>query len=395
MKQYLRNIINLPFSVKLFLITEALFGFSIGVWNLTLNFHFKVNGLSDINIGTVVSFGLFITAVVSVFAGILSDKIGYRPIMTLGCLIQGMGMIFLALFPDNTLAYIGQFIYGFGYAFILASEFPFITGLVEERFKQLVYNLLIGTYLLAMVFGSMIGGVLPSWMHNSQNPYFLAILLSGICFILMGIGRSMLPAYRAPLKSQRSFFTIIMNKKILSYIIYGIITSTFLNMINSMLNLIFRDRYKLPDSTIGIIFSIISIVGSIAAFIVPYLAGRFKGANVAVVTMIIQSVVISCMSFAGTYVFSLFIIVRSFVGCITQGNVDSYMLQSVSEHERGAYSGVRIFGNNIGMAIGAALAGMFTMEHSYVSLFLTAGGFTIIQIFIYNLLCKKYFFNND
>lgn len=395
MKQYLRNIINLPFSVKLFLVTEALFGFSIGIWNLTLNFHLKINGLTDLNIGTVVSFGLFITAVVSIFAGILSDKVGYRPIMLIGCLIEGLGMIFLAFFPDNTLAYIGQFIYGFGYAFILASEFPFITGLVEERFKQLVYNLLIGTYLLAMVFGSIIGGAFPSWLHNSKNPYFLAIMVSGICFILMGIGRAMLPAYRAPQKTKRSFIKIVMNKKILSYIIYGIITSTFLNMINSMLNLVFRDRYKLPDSTIGIIFSVISIAGSIAAFIVPYLAGRFKGANVAVVTMIIQSVVISCMSFAGTYIFSLFIIIRSFVGCITQGNVDSYMLQSVSENERGAYSGVRIFGNNIGMAIGAALAGTFTMGHSYISLFLTAGGITVIQILIYNLLCKKYFFEND
>jgi MFS family permease len=266
---------------------------------------------------------------------------------------------------------------------------------VDERFKQLVYNLLIGAYLLAMVFGNIIGGVLPSWMHNSKNPYFLAGLASGICFILMGIGRSMLPAYRVPEKSKRSFFKIIMNKKILSYIIYGIITSTFLNMINAMLNLVFRDTYKLPDGTIGIIFSIISIAGSIAAFIVPYLAGKFKGANVAVVTMIIQSVVISCMSFAGTYIFSLFIIVRSFVGCITQGNVDSYMLQSVSEHERGAYSGVRIFGNNIGMAIGAALAGTFTMGHSYAPLFLTAGGITVIQIFIYKVLCKKYFTDNN
>ncbi len=391
MKQYFKSIINLPISIKLFLITEALFGFAMGLWSLDLNFHFKANGLTDIKIGAVVSFGLFITAGISIFAGILADRIGYRPVMVLGCLIQGIGMICLALFSNVVFVYISQFLYGFGSAFILSSEFPFITGLVEEKFKKLVYNLLISTYLLAMVLGNFLGGSLPSWFSKSTNPYFFGIIASGVCFILMAIGRSMLPDYRVVVQTKRRLFSIAWDKKILSYLFYGLFLNIFLNIVNSMLNLVFRDRYELADNTIGVIYSVVSIVGSIAAFIVPCLAGRFKGENTALVTIIMQSVFIFCMSFAGTFIFSFLVIARTFVGCITQGNVDSAMLQSVNEHERGSYSGMRIFSNNIGMAIGAAIAGAFTMSRNYVLLFLTAGGFTILQIIIYTFTCRKYF----
>ncbi|MDP4092928.1 MAG: MFS transporter [Bacillota bacterium] len=390
MRQYLKMILELPFAVKWFLMTECLFGFSIGVWNLSLNFHLKVYGLSDINIGAILSFGLFVTAFVSVLAGTLGDRIGYRPVMVIGCVVQGTGMLVIALGSGYQLFYGGQLLYGAGSAFILSSEFPFITGLVEEKFKQLVYNLLICAYLTAMVFGNILGGIFPSWFSHMKDPYLIQVAVCGILFILMGVGRSMLPSHRAVVSKRRNFSFILKDKKLLSYVLYGFIASICFNEISSMLNIVFRDRYKLPDSTIGVIYSMISILGSLAVFIVPMLVGRYKNSGIAALATIIQAISYTMMAWAGLGIFIFLAMNRAFFGTLIPGTIDSSMLQSVDANEKGAYSGMRIFANNMGMAVGSAMAGAFLMNRQYPAMMLTGGGIAFLQAVIYIFICKRY-----
>ena len=107
MRHYLRLIKNLPFSVKLFLLTEMLFGFSIGMWSLNLNFHLLAKGISKLDVGTVLLFGSIATAVFSLVAGEMSDRIGFHKAMVFGCIMQGMGMILITFAPSLAFLYTG------------------------------------------------------------------------------------------------------------------------------------------------------------------------------------------------------------------------------------------------------------------------------------------------
>lgn len=158
MKNYILTIVRFPFAVKWFLVTEILFGLGIGIWNVSLNFHLKSLGFSDIHIGGVLAFGSFFTAIFSLIAGELGDRLGFHPAMIMGCILKGAGIVIIAVSPSIISVFAGQIIISLGDSLVLSSEFPFLLGLVEEKHRNTVYSLLISIFLFAMFIGNLSGG---------------------------------------------------------------------------------------------------------------------------------------------------------------------------------------------------------------------------------------------
>ncbi len=386
----MRLILQLPAAVKLFLATELCFGFGTGIWNLNFNFHLKELGFSEVDLGTIAAFGSVSVAMVSVIAGRLCDRIGYHPAMVLGCLLKASGMAIIAALPGMEFAFAGQLISGIGDAFILPSEFPFLLSLVDEKYKSLVYNLLICAYLFAMFFGNLAGGYLPLRTNWLTTRYEFSLLLSSLSFAMIGAGRYFLPRRKIESESKALSFSILKEKKLVWFLLYGVAGMMVFNMISSMVNIVYRKHFGLQDSVIGVLFSVSTLASCIAVFLLPVIIKGFKNYHTAVAVLTLNSITLAVMSLAGMQLFASLWIGFNVLRITLPGLVDSPMLQSMPENKQGTYSGMRIFANNIGMGLGAVLSGVFISSSRFGFLLLTASFVTVLQLVIYWKGCSKY-----
>lgn len=390
MKNYFRTITEFPFAVKWFLITEMLFGLSIGIWNVSLNFHLKSLGLNEIQIGGALAFGSICTAIFSLFAGEFGDRLGFHPAMVIGCILKGSGIVVIALSPNIFCIFFGLLIISFGDSLVLSSEFPFLLSLIEEKHRHTVYNLLISSFLFAMFIGNISGGFMSSWSHNPSRPYLLSIVLSGCFFISLGIARGFLPKERAERIPRKLFIYLLKEPKILMFLLYGVLTGVVFNLVGSMINIIFRDQFKLTDSQVGIAFSVNTLVACSAAFIVPIIISKFKASGMATLAQIFITIILVVMAFSPFKIFVVFWILWSFFRTMLPGTVDSSMLQSVSPEQQGAYSGLRIFSTNIGVGAGAYAAGSILMFSNYSMIMIAAAIAAFIQLIVFYFGCRKF-----
>lgn len=394
MRQYFRSIWSLPLAVKWFLLTEMIFGLSIGIWSINLNFHLKSCGFVDVGIGGILAFGSVATAVFSFFAGGLCDRIGFHPAMLYGCIIKSAGMIVIAFSQNPAAAYAGFLIMSMGDSFVLSSEFPFIMSLVEEKLKSTVYNLLICAYLFAMFFGNIIGGFLPGFFDGMRDIYFIPVLTSGVLFAILGIARSFLPKKAVEYASKKISFDVLKDRKILMFLLYGLIMSLAFNILASMLNIIYRDSFNMGDKAVGLIFSFATVVMFISSFMVPVIIKRWKSENTAIIAMALNIPALLIMSIADFKLFLPLWILYSFFRLTIPGTVDSRMLQVIPEGKQGSYSGMRIFSNSIGMGIGSSLAGVLLEYSNYSLLLICCAFFSLLQLLTYFWGCRKHLILN-
>jgi MFS family permease len=390
MEKYLRSIAALPLAVKWFLATEMIFGLSIGIWNINLNFHLKSCGFADLNIGSVLAFGSIATAVFSFFVGGLCDRIGFHPAMFFGCLIKGVGMSLIALFQYPLATYAGFAIMSLGDSLVLSSEFPFILSLVEEQLRDMVYNLLICAYLFAFFFGNMAGGYLPGLFSEMKDIYFIPVLISGILFLMLGAARSFLPKKKVDYESKKISFEIFKDSKILMFLLYGMLMSLAFNILGAMLNIIYRDSFHLEDNKIGLAFSAATGVMFLSSFLVPLIMKRWRSKNISVFSMLVNIPLLLIMSVAGLKLFFPVWLLYSFLRLTLPGTVDNRMLQVIPKDKQGSYSGMRIFSNSIGMGIGSSLAGILLEYSNYTFVILCCAGFTLLQLLTYYFGCRKH-----
>ena len=395
MGKYLRSIASLPLAVKWFLMTEMIFGLSIGIWNINLNFHLKSCGFADLNIGSVLAFGSIATAAFSFFVGGLCDRFGFHPAMFFGCLIKGAGMSLIALSQNPLAIYAGFAIMSLGDSLVLSSEFPFILSLVEEKFKDMVYNLLICAYLFAYFFGNIAGGYMPGLFKGMKDVYFVPVLMSGVLFMILGAARNLLPKNKVEYRSKKISFEMLKDSRILMFLFYGLVMSLAFNILGAMLNIIYRDGFHLEDSLVGLAFSASTGVMFLSSFLVPLMMKRWRSNNISVLVMLVNIPLLLIMAAAGVKLFLPVWLLYSFLRLALPGTVDNRMLQVIPKDKQGSYSGMRIFANSIGMGIGSSLAGILLEYSNYSLVILCCAGFTFLQLLTYYFGCRKHLVVSD
>ncbi|PWW02856.1 fucose permease [Paenibacillus cellulosilyticus] len=394
MIDYVKSIAGLPFPVKWFLITELLFGFGMGVWNLNLNFHLKAIGITNFAIGNIIAAGSVATAIISIWAGRLCDRFGYHRSMVFGCLAQGVGMAVIAAAGDSIMLVAGQLVFSAGSAFILSSEFPFIVSLVEEKYKQLVFNMLIVSYQAAMFAGNLSGSVLTELEDGAANPYRLSIWISGVAIMLIGVGRVLLPRKRLAVQDDseggHSAPRMRLDAKLSWFLLYIVLASLSVGLFSSMITLICRDYFGLNEQSVGVVVSLSTVGSCIAAFLAPMLLARWGNERTAARILAINIALLLLMPVAWVYLFISLWISRSSLMAMLPGAIYSPMLMTFPESQRGSFSGIEIFAISLGTGVGASVSGYILTYASLSTLFMIGAAVMSIQLAVYTLRCRRY-----
>ena len=167
LSEYLRQLGRFQRNARLYLISNALSGVTVGIFLVLYNLYLVALGYSPDFIG-VLLFVATIGAGIAIFpAGICVDRFSGKSILIWSSVLIGIAGIGQILFRQPLSLLISGFIAGVGAAFQLVVNAPFLTinSTPEERPHLFSINIVLG--LATIVVGKILGGVLPIWFRGT------------------------------------------------------------------------------------------------------------------------------------------------------------------------------------------------------------------------------------
>lgn len=393
---------RLPRAAQVFLLSEFFFGFASGVISLNLNFHLNARSLDNYMIGTLGMVGSAASAACSLTAGFLSDRMGNHSIVVGGSFIQGLGFFITAFSPNLPGLFLGQILQSMGSACVRTCEFPYVTALAETaEQKQNVYFLLIYSYSISNIAGTLIGGFLPKWFQrlplpgSSGNPYMLPVLLGGLSYGIMGVFRLRLihdKPDKRPVQRDKSRWLETLaggDGRVIWYMAFQVFYHIGNALGGAQLNLVIKNRFGLSDQAIGTLMSVSSVLTVATLTMLPMLMGRFSNTAIARVMIITIACSYGVNAIPSAPVFILMMMVRAFFVQFYGMVFEQPMLVSVRETGRGAYSGMRLCFSALGEAVGTWTAGYFLSYLTYPLLMTVTVCVFAIVFFIYQK-CRRF-----
>src|SRR2546421_8071169 len=166
--EYARQFGRFQRNARLYLISNALSGVSVGILLVLYNLYLIALGYATDFIGVILLVGTLGAGLAIFPAGWCVDRFGGKAILIWSSLLIGVASIGLLLFRQPVLLLISSFITGIGGAFILVVNAPFLTTNSTPGERSHLFSLNIVLTLVTIVLGKVIGGVLPVWFRGSS-----------------------------------------------------------------------------------------------------------------------------------------------------------------------------------------------------------------------------------
>jgi predicted MFS family arabinose efflux permease len=364
-------------SAVLFLIYSALFHIGVlGIVDVVLNFYFVSLGNDPETIGLLQSVPRLSGLLLSIPLGLLTDRIGKHRMMmiaTVGCALS----MWVLLIPTLPMLALSRFLLGMSYSAQQLVVAPLMLTLIAPQNRTRYFSLYNLITMIAMAFGSFIGGSLPSllvsagtgivppeWTTSAETPfaYGAALFLTGLIALI-----GLLPLWwiRPQRESAVSIsFSGIASRSIpwrtLAYISLPMLTFGFSGGLTfPFYNLFFRTVFGLSDAAVGSILSL----GWISMALIPLLSSTIEKRIGRISTLGI-SMCLAALAFVGLGALPrLEISVLLFLFAIGFRNImqplfQPLVLESVTADLHNVTSGMGMILWNIGW-FGAAASGGF------------------------------------
>ena len=155
----------------------------------------EVAGLDKFSTGIIITSIIGVAIFIRPYMGRISDKVGRRLPIVIGCIVSAVPLLVIPLVTDFTALILLAIIYGFGFATVTASTSPLISELVPRE----VVGTSMGFLATAMDVGQTIGPIVSGFILATSLQYAgvfpslaLVVLFSCIVFALSGVAKKKL-----------------------------------------------------------------------------------------------------------------------------------------------------------------------------------------------------------
>ncbi|MFX1497495.1 MAG: MFS transporter [Promethearchaeota archaeon] len=170
----LRSLFMNKYIIIPYLSILALF-FNLGIITGTYTVELKIYNFTDAQIGMLLAFMVIFSLLIHYPAGILSDKIGMKKVISLGLLITSCSFLFL-IFPQiNMFPIIGMIFFGLGHGLI----FPTTAGTIKIYSDTNIRGIATGLFYSFTVGGVALGSPISGFFSQYFN-FQIAVLLGFI-----------------------------------------------------------------------------------------------------------------------------------------------------------------------------------------------------------------------
>lgn len=398
----LNAFIDLPADTKILFSTRMLRLYAYGLLSVILALYLSALGLSEINIGLLLTLTLLGDTAISLWLTTNADRAGRRRM-----LIAGAGLMILAasLFAVTHNFYLLLLAATIGVISPSGNEVgPFLSieqaslaQLVADRKRTQIfawYNL-VGSFATAL--GALTGGALAQALqgigYTPLSSYRVVVLLYGaIGLLLLGLFTRLSaeievttieskdmetgnPATRSLLGLKRSQKVVLRLAALFSLDAFA---GGF--VIQSLMALWFNLKFGVEPAVLGAIFFGANILAGMSALSAAWVAGKIGLINTMVFTHLPSNVLLILVPFMPNLWLAIaLLLVRFSISQMDVPTRQSYTMAVVDPDERSAAAGITGVARTIGAALSPAFTGAFISKPAFLGLpFIIAGSLKII-----------------
>jgi MFS family permease len=367
----LKEISLFPKTIKLLLVSIFITRTTyFMVWPfITVIFHDSYN-LGSLAIGSIMTASSLISVMAGFYAGNLSDKIGRKKIISLGCVFAVIGYLTLAVSNQLYLSVIGLFLIGLAYSYTEAPCRALMSDLLNDSTqRELAFQTRYFIINIGGAVGPLIGITLGMSAHKSTFlitaiTYILFYLIVKLTFSEVMIASNL----KAEVRHLSIWKAIATIRKDLIYCI-AIISGTISYIIYSQIDFTIPQFILITQSNLAIkVITTIFVVNSVTVIISQLILIKVLR-NISIEYRIIYGMVLFCVFQLFIYFSNignapyliLLIVIFSVAEAIIYPNLNIQMDRLAPEKHRGAYLGASSL-TILGLSIGPIISGFFLKE---------------------------------
>ncbi|MBT9157767.1 MAG: Quinolone resistance protein NorB [Firmicutes bacterium] len=385
-------------NARLFLLAGLLGALYQQVYGVLGNLFLLEAGLSADFLGLMIAVSSVSNAVFSLPAGMLSDRFGRKRVVISGALLAITGQLILVLWPTPSLALLSALIAGAGGAVLMVSTSPFLAENSTAEERAHLFSVNAATWTVSGVIGSFLGGALPlMWariMGSAPDSLIAYRLTLFTALFLLAV--SVVPYYaleerREPKRAtHREKLRLVLPSRelMVRLLVPEIILGFGAGMIIPFLNVYFARQLGASAAQIGGIFSVMSLVTTVALLCAPLLEGRYGTVKAAVYTRILSVPLLLTIALTNTlWIGAVAAWFRSALMNASMPLVSKFNMEVASPGERATLSSLVSMTWTVGWALGARLGGRWMEIYSYNFPYFFTAALYVISAFVFYYFC--------
>lgn len=384
--------------IPLLFTTRIIRLFAYGFLSVALALYLAQVGLSEPEIGLLLTLTLVGDVPVTLWITTSADRIGRRRMLLLGAGLMVLAGLVFAFTHSFVLLVVTAIIgvispSGNDIGPFLSIEQAGLTQIIPSRDRTKVfawYNL-VGSFATAL--GSLASGGLVQALQGSGMPVINSYQVVLVGYALFGIVLAALFAFLSPqvevgvvsTATIRTRLGLHKSQKVVLRLSALFALDAFAGgfVVQSIMAFWFHEKFGVEPAVLGSIFFGANILAGISALLAARIAAKIGLINTMVFTHVPSNILLMLVPLMPTLPLAIIVLLLRF--SISQMDVptrQSYTMAVVEPDERSAASGVTAIARSVGAAISPSLTGVFLAVPGLLSLpFLLSGGLKLVYDF--------------
>ncbi|MBP1996620.1 MFS transporter [Paenibacillus eucommiae] len=422
----LKGMFDLSPGVRWFVITEALLGIGIGMFQLVLNLHLLDMRLDEKQIGELTSVGALIMGLVSIPAGLLAGWAGRKNLLVIGIILMSFGYIGFGLGHSIPVFYAAQIVLTIGTTLLVTSEIQLLYHYSRSHKEEMrAFSLLFAIFTLFVGLGTLLGGYLPEWLGGDTSVYQRTMYVAAGMVFAGGVLRGILlprepkpavdkllqpkPKPGSDLASEPGVKTgsetgsalapevLKRKRKLPSRTVWVLSLFTLMGgmafgFTGPYLNVIVKFQLGWADTSVSLLLTAAGLFAFVGSMLMPVLLERL-GINRSFHYVYLTNIILTALLFVTfpPFLFGAFILMRSGGFTLLTNMTDSQAMSCIGERERNLFAGMRTVFRSVGSAIASYATGIILAGKNYTLPFLLTALIIVVGYVFFLLLVRPLF----
>ena len=332
----------------------------------------KSYGMSAVMVGVVVSSFALARVFANIPAGMLARMRGSRFVLALGALFSLLGNLFVGLIPTYTSLVVFRFVAGLGSALFVTAAVIFVAQVSAPDNRGRLMTIFQTFFLLGLSLGPSIGGITAD-LFGLASPFFLVAVVSAVAGVW---ALAKIPAGVVPPRQETTMAHVLEQQATLdntgkrrsalftrSYLAVSLIAmATFFTRGGTLFNLwplLGTERFALSPGSLGLLFTVPSLVNLICQPFVGVMADRLRRKALLVPTMFLVSIALLVSAISPVVaVFALAMVLYGIAQAVESPTANSYVADVAPREQQALALGLfRTYGD-VGLVLGSPLLGL-------------------------------------
>src|SRR5512143_704209 len=394
-RHYVEPIRSFSTAARLFLLMTIIDGVIYSGWQLFFNFYVLQSGYSREFLGLVNSMPSAAALVFGILIGRLSDRIGRKSALIMGIVGTTLCMLAEVTVRLPALIVVASFLTGIFNSLYLVSQAPLMMKLSSQENRTMLFSLNYGLLTISGAVGSVFAGQLPALFGSLLNvsehsaTAYQAVLVTSL---LVG-ATSLLPlwamkepaghshtepigvaasgaAARRPLRAGIPAPVLALTARMtVPQVVIGFGAAILI----PYMNVFFKDRFNVSDSTLGFLFSLSSLLIGVGSLMVPHLSTRLGGKIRSII--VTQAASLAFLLVAGfapaLWMSGTGFLLRAMLMNMASPLYSAFCMERSPAQHHGFVNSCLSLSWNVGWAVGPYVSGVVQQRYGFTPLFIT------------------------